>query len=85
MILFSVPQMARELCNLMSLVASHQSQSLMDSHSLAVVMTPNIMPTQHSNPANLETHLTTSTGLSPFFPPFLQFLKVQFSFSPVSL
>ncbi|CAI8048406.1 Rho GTPase-activating protein 11A [Geodia barretti] len=56
-------QMARELCNLMSLVASHQSQSLMDSHSLAVVMTPNIMPTQHSNPANLETHLTTSTGI----------------------
>jgi hypothetical protein len=47
----------------MSLVASHQSQSLMDSHSLAVVMTPNIMPTQHSNPANLEAHLTTSTGV----------------------
>ena len=64
----------------MSLVASHQLQSLMDSHSLAVVMTPNIMPTQHSNPANLEAHLTTSTGLSPFFP-IIIIIILQFSIS----
>ena len=65
--------MLRQLCCLLHSVAEEEAMSLMDSRGLAVVMTPNIMPTQHSDPTLLQSALMTNTG--PIPPPlFLPYL-----------
>ena len=58
----SALQVLREVVHLLHSVAVTECSSLMDSQSLAVVMTPNLMPTQHSDPALLDAALKTNTG-----------------------